>query len=206
MRSMIFWSVRHREVPKLSRGEVPVEQDDLGPDLFGMDDEVFDFALPEDETGVRPGAVLLDRVQHLKAARSREFLEFIDGALCPLARALIHAHKKGPFSLAVHVPRLQRPRELVLQRFDERQEVPVQKRRGAGFDDLPLLAFGVFRKQVRILDPSGQTVFPDLYLADEIQSEVGEVGEVVLREGLSPQVGMQQAKPDKTGLALAKTR
>ncbi len=70
-------------------------------------------------------------------------------------------------------------------------------------EDLGAPAAGAGRQQVGVVDPSRQAVAADGKRRHQIEAQQGEVGEVVLGEGLSLEVGMDAAQAAQAAAAEA---
>src|SRR5690606_27746665 len=189
------------DVARLGGREVAVEDDQVGAELKCAEGDLLQLALADEVLDVVLATGLQDGIEDLHPRGAGQLLEFakrgLGGAALVLER---HAHEDR-LLLAGDGARGDAVRELLLQRPDLPGEIPTDLVDGAAAVDAPQLAIGVLRQKVRELGRAGQAVLPRLDLADEVQAQVRQVGEVVARQALALQVRMHQAQTAETSLA-----
>ena len=133
------------------------------------------------------------------------------GELTELPQALLglglargrHVHGEGPGLPLCLEGTHGAARELVLERVDEGVEVEcvVVESDTRRFRPGRIVADG---QKVRVLEEVGATVRPDQHRRDQVELQTREVREVVSRERLPPQVGVDQSDPAKPAPAGAR--
>ena len=182
------------DVDGLRRRQVGVEDDEVGHELHGAEQDVLELALADEGARVGIAAHLHRRVDDLDAGGARQLPELRErglglGARLPLAAHADQdgplapagaAHRRGAGELLLEAPAARRPRR-------SRGRAPTararpSRARPAGFSG----------QQVGQVDLAGKAVLLDLEGGHRVEPQQREVGVVVAGERLAAQVGVHE--------------
>src|SRR5262249_10954481 len=153
---------------------IGVEDEELGAELHGSDQDLLELAAAEEVLGIRLAALLLDDLEDLDAGGTRQLQELGDPAAIVLAPAQAHRDDDAAaLPLAGGGEALALARELRLQRADELDEIDVDVVRRPRRQNSPWLGCraAAFRHEVRHVDQAGPPTTLDPHGGDEVEPE-----------------------------------
>ena len=178
----------------LGGGQLVVEDEQVRPHLERPDDEVGELSPADEKAGVHLGTVLDDRVEDLDAGGAAELPKLGQRGLAVEKGFRLHPDEDGAVD-GLDLARLLPSGKLAFEGGDEGGEVEIHLRGTLRGERLPVAPFGVFRDEVGGMGEAGEAVFSGLDGADEVEAQEREVREVVGRELLAGQMGVDQAQP-----------
>ena len=103
-------------------------------------------------------------------------------------------NQDGPIPAVPRFPDPLRPAELFLQSLDDLPGVHVQVGQGQRIPAAPALALLIDGHQVGQENVPGKSVFQDPDRGHQVQSEEGQVGQVIMAQGFPFQMGVDEAE------------
>jgi hypothetical protein len=193
-----------RDRARLRGRQVAIEDQGLGVELRGADQDVVELPSPHHQLRIDPLAKLEHRVDHLDAGGVRELAELSQAVLRRVVSAgdvlVSHVDEDRASVLGADLVRPIAAGKLLLEAGDERAEVdPLTANRQGPHDAvrlLPRLRGNVVREH----GPARLTVRSELEGGDHVEPEPDEIDEIVLRQRLAVEVGVHQPETAKPPL------
>ena len=181
----------------LGGGQFMVEDEEIRVHLHRPDDEIGEFSLADKEARVHFRPTLNHRVKDLDDAGPAELPQRCERSLPVEERVCFHPDEDSAVD-GLHLPGLLPSGELAFEGCDEGGEVEIQLGGALWREGQPEASFRVFGDQVGGVGLAGKSVVARLQGADEIESQQGEVRQVVRGEVFAGQVRMDQTEPLET--------
>ncbi len=180
---------------RLARGQVLIEDDRVGAQLHGAHQDLLQLAAPDQEAGIRLGAALHDHVERVDPGRAAELAQLRDAGLRLRVAPDGDLDEEGARRARPGRAAAARPaRELRLERGHELGDVQVQPVGRPRLQLQPQLAVRVVGQWMPDEHAARPAARVDSDRSDQIETEQGEVGQVVLGQGFTAQVGVDQAQ------------
>ncbi len=186
----------------LGGGELGVEDQQVRPQLQGLNDQLRQFALAHEKAGIEAGAALDESGRHFQAGGPGQFGQFLHGVFGRGAILAGNADQDGPFPAPALAGGLH-PGQFFFQRGHQGGEIQVQTAGIGGVQDGPAAAVQRPGQQVRHLDGSRQAVGAGDDGGHRVQAQQGQVHQVVLGQGAGVQVGVQQPQALEAAMGAA---
>jgi len=178
------------EGSSLGRLEIDVEDGDRCPPPHPLEHDLEYLASADHRLGMDPEPLLLDAGRHLDAGRLGQLQDLLEPTL---VRG--DADDEGPFPLRLARRLAADPRELLLERSDLRAEVELEGVDAPGLDPAKGLGMALGeggRGDHGDLDATWEAVRARVDHGHQVETQQGQVVQVVGRERLAPQVGVDQ--------------
>ena len=193
-----------RDGADLGRRQILVEHQQCGPHLQTANDDLLDLPLPHQIAGVELTGALHHPVQHQQIGGAGQLRQLVQGILDVLAGLLtdgnqdrllpgvgeIDGFRHPPFQLGIEPP--QKGPEIEIEMVD-----------GGGTESLDAALARPRGEQIGVMHRTRQAVIADAQGHHQIQAQQRQVVEVVLRQGLALEVGMDAAQAPQAAAAEA---
>ncbi len=190
---------------RLRRRKLAIEDEDVGVELDGAHDDLFELALAHHEPGIDVRAHLDDRVRRLDPRRACELAELAHALLglperLRPAGLVAHVHQDGAPVLGLDHARPRAPRELRFEVAHQPADVDVRLGDGHG-PDLPVGGAAVgARDVVRLAERARLAPRCQLDGGDEIEPQAHQIDPIVVRQRLAAQVRVHEAQAAEAAL------
>ena len=188
------------DVAQLARRQLAIEDEDVGAEVHGADDQLLELAPADAGAAVEARAALQSAVDHDEASGVGQALELGQAAGGATGIVQGDAHQDGALG-ALDMLEGRAAGELGLEIGDEGVPVvaPGVDRRHVLDAPGPILFRRGRREEVGVLDGAREAVLEDLDGDDSVELEQREVGEIVFGEAVGTQGGVDQAHAAKAG-------